>query len=435
MATIKFLIQGKSENTNVYLRLSINRNSVFKRKTGLTINSKYWSKETNYIKQNKDENLKKLDNALQKLKIKIYEKVNDAIEKGILIDGNWLDNQIDKHFNKREKKDLELLANYFDHYIESLPFKNRSNGDVGLSNRSIQKYKTIKEKVIAFEKYKKKKYYLKDVDAIFREDFIKFLSEDKDQRLSKSTIGRYIPFIKTVCRDAKENGYETNPGLGKVKGYTTKTKFEILTFDEIEKIENTHFTKESLENAKDWLIIGCYLGQRVSDLLKITKDNLTIVRGTEMVQIIQQKTGKHIAIPLHDKVKKILLKRNGEFPRKISDQKFNTYIKDVAKAAGINQEVEGTLINKETKRKEEGTYKKWQLVSSHICRRSFASNFYGDIPTPLLIGITGHSTERQFLEYIGKPPTDKAIQIYEYWSLQSSNSNERTKLSTLRKAK
>lgn len=433
MATPRFLIQGKSDNTSIYIRLSINRSNVFKRKTGFSINPKDWSKATGFPIQ-RNEKLKNLKNRLDKLRIKISDKTNEAVEKGILINGDWLQNQIDEHFNKRVKTDLDLLLNYFDCYIESLPFKNRSDGEVGLNKRTIQKYKTIREKIALFEKYKKKKFYLKDVDLNFRNDFIKFLSEDKKQKLSKNTIGRYIPFIKTVCRDAKDNGYETSIGLNKVKGYTIKTKFEILTFDEIEKIEKTHFTKDSLDNAKDWLIIGCYLGQRVSDLLKITKDDLTTVRDTEMVQIIQQKTGKHIAIPLHDKVKEILLKRNGDFPRRISDQKFNDYIKDVAKAAELNQEVKGSLINKETKRKEEGIYKKWQLVSSHICRRSFASNFYGDIPTPLLIGITGHSTERQFLEYIGKPPTDKAIQVYEYWSLQSSKSDEKKKLTTLRKA-
>ena len=432
MATAKFLIQSKSDNANIYIRLSIDRNNVYKRKTGLTINANDWSTETKYIKNNRDEKLKNLDSTLKKLSVKIFDKTNAAVKNGTPIDGDWLEKQIDEHFNKKVKTNLDLLVNYFDYYIESLPYKNRSDGEVGLSKRTIQKYKTIRDKIAAFEKYKKKKYYIKDVDLNFRTDFIKYLT--KVDNLSKNTIGRYIPFIKTVCRDAKDNGYETSPGLNKVKGYTIKSKFEILTFEELEKIQHTHFTQEYLKNAKDWLIIGSYLGQRVSDLLNITKNDLTKIRDTEMVQIIQQKTKKHIAIPLHDKVKEILIKRNGEFPRKISDQKFNNYIKEVTKAAGLNNKIEGNLINPETKRKESGIYEKWQLVSSHICRRSFASNFYGDIPTPLLIGITGHSTERQFLEYIGKPPTDKAIQVYEYWSLQSSKADDKTKLTTLRKA-
>ena len=36
-------------------------------------------------------------------------------------------------------------------------------------------------------------------------------------------------------------------------------------------------------------------------------------------------------------------------------------------------------------RKKSGIYAKHELVTTHICRRSFATNFYGDIPTALLI--------------------------------------------------
>ena len=43
MATIKFLLQSKSEIANIYIRFSVDRKTVLKRKTGFTINQKYWS--------------------------------------------------------------------------------------------------------------------------------------------------------------------------------------------------------------------------------------------------------------------------------------------------------------------------------------------------------------------------------------------------------
>lgn len=103
----------------------------------------------------------------------------------------------------------------------------------------------------------------------------------------------------------------------------------------------------------------------------------------------------------------ILAKRNGQFPRKISDVKYNDYIKEVCKRAGLTQKVEGSKkieTSPESKqyRKEEGIYPKWELVSSHIGRRSFATNFYGTIPATFLIYITGNLTGKMFLEYIGK---------------------------------
>ena len=107
MATAKFLIQSKSDNANIYIRLSIDRNNVYKRKTGLTINANDWSTETKYLKNNRDEKLKNLDSTLKKLSVKIFDKTTEAVKNGTPIDGDWLEKQIDEHFNKKVKTYIE----------------------------------------------------------------------------------------------------------------------------------------------------------------------------------------------------------------------------------------------------------------------------------------------------------------------------------------
>ncbi len=67
-------------------------------------------------------------------------------------------------------------------------------------------------------------------------------------------------------------------------------------------------------------------------------------------------------------------------------------------------------------RKQDGNFEKWELVSSHICRRSFATNHYGKLPTPVIMAVTGHSTERMFLTYIGKTAKDNAESLMAYWN-------------------
>ena len=47
-------------------------------------------------------------------------------------------------------------------------------------------------------------------------------------------------------------------------------------------------------------------------------------------------------------------------------------------------------------------YPKYELITSHTMRRSFATNHYGKIPTPILMKLTGHSRESTLLEYVGK---------------------------------
>lgn len=60
-------------------------------------------------------------------------------------------------------------------------------------------------------------------------------------------------------------------------------------------------------------------------------------------------------------------------------------------------------------------YPKYELVTSHIGRHSFATNNYGKIPTSLLMNVTGHTTEPMFLEYIGKTETEKAKLLADYF--------------------
>ena len=108
-------------------------------------------------------------------------------------------------------------------------------------------------------------------------------------------------------------------------------------------------------------------------------------------------------------------KYNGNFPRKISDQKYNEHIKKVCEAAEINEPTHGIKFDHETKAKVEKEYAKWELVSSHIGRRSFATNNYGKIPTSFLMYITGHTTEAMFLTYIGKSNKDIAMELTNYF--------------------
>ena len=57
-----------------------------------------------------------------------------------------------------------------------------------------------------------------------------------------------------------------------------------------------------------------------------------------------------------------------------------------------NKKTKGKLFDKITKRKVEGVYPKWKLITSHVCRRSFATNQYGILPVSLIMQITAHST-------------------------------------------
>ncbi|MDA9963695.1 hypothetical protein N9D13_00550 [Schleiferiaceae bacterium] len=75
----------------------------------------------------------------------------------------------------------------------------------------------------------------------------------------------------------------------------------------------------------------------------------------------------------------------------------------------MTEHVKGFKQNPETRRKEPGTFPKYELICAHDLRRSFATNYFGKVETPILMSITGHSKETTFLSYIGANPNKDAM--------------------------
>jgi integrase len=157
----------------------------------------------------------------------------------------------------------------------------------------------------------------------------------------------------------------------------------------------------------NWLLIGLCIGQRVSDLLKLSPYNLRKAPTGLYIDILQQKTKKAVTVGVADQVVIKLLEN--EFPRKVSQVVFNKQIKALCRMAGIDKLVSGFKNNPRTRRKEIIEAPKYAFVTSHIMRRSFASNYYGKIETPLLMNITGHTKESTFLTYIGTHQNKDAL--------------------------
>lgn len=445
MAIIKFLARGNTSQKEIYIRLSAGRSINIKRKTGFTINGNLWKfeKATKGVNKGKptevgepkqtDAISKRLKEHLNELSNFVNKEFNQATEKGISINSSWLENQISLHQNrdKKENKGKSDLLTFIDYYIKYLPNHIQSSGKRGVAVNTIRKFETLKNKIADFQKANHYNYTVKDIDPTFTKSFDSYLRE---LDYSDNYIGTLCINLKTACKFARKEGLKTSSKLDEIKAVKEDTDKIILSINELEKIQNTSFARKALDNARDWLIIGCYTGQRVSDLLSFTTDNIIAKSGIKLLEFTQKKTGKLVILPIKDEVQQILDKRGGQFPYQLSDVKFNIYIKEVAKISGLTQLIKGSKLNPETKRKEKGTYPKHELVTSHICRRSFATNYYGKIPTPLLMGATGHATEKKFLIYIGKSDTDQAYQLAEYWEKESLSKNKEPNLIVLRNA-
>ncbi|WKS95891.1 tyrosine-type recombinase/integrase [Riemerella columbina] len=195
-----------------------------------------------------------------------------------------------------------------------------------------------------------------------------------------------------------------------------QTDYIYLTTKEIDQIFNYDFgDNPRLDNARDLLIIGLNTGLRVSDFMRLDLSHIK----DDTIRIQAKKMGKIAEIPINEQIAHTLEKRGGNLPKAISDQKFNKYIKEIGQIIGFDEPTKGAKMeiidDKGTTRKVSGFYPKYELMTSHICRRSFATNLYGQIPTPVIMAITGHTTEAMFLNYIKKTASENAEVLRNFY--------------------
>jgi integrase len=430
MATVNFLYRSSLKNAPLNVRLLFRHdNNDFSRgaKTQLIIYSHdelikndklsaklYWEKlhQKKKVKDIDVENKQaEVNTELNKIKNHVLKQFSQTSIVEVINDKDWLKKAIETYYNPIVDE-IELpndLLSYYDYYIEE---KKNS-----LANQTLKNYNVVKNLLIRFERSLGNKIKISNIDLRFKNRFEKYCLE---QGYANNTISRAIHSVKTICLHARYNGLETSYQLEKVKLKEIKVENIYLSLEDIEKIEKASIVTDYLINARDWLIISCYVGQRVSDLMRFTSNDIREEKEKLLIEFTQKKTGKMMTVPLHPKVIEILEKSNGNFPRPLSEQKYNNYIKEVCKEAELNEKVRGskkveTFEGSKKYRKQSGLYEKWELVSSHIGRRSFATNFYGTIPTSYLIYVTGHSTEKMFLSYIGKSNKDLAMEITNYF--------------------
>lgn len=423
MATINYLIKGEKNTTNILLRFKNGRKCDLTASTDLKVEPKRWSAAKQKVKLTADDTSKDdINNKLSELEKFIFDEFNSDNSKGEFIDKHWLRKKIAKFFNRPVDEtaiDEVFFIPFMETFIKNAPTRIIKGKNKAIAKGTITKYNTTQRKLQEYEKRFKTKLKFTDLDLTFYDRFVNYLSQE--QKINLGTIGNYIGTLKTIARDAKLKGLPVHPHIEHPNFFVPKVTADsvYLKDEEINKIFN-HDYKGVIrhENTRDLFIIGLRTGLRISDFLRLKNTN--IIDG--FIEIETQKTGQIVTIPLHPQVKAILEKHNG-LPRMISDQKFNEYVKEVCEEAGFKQKVEGAKINKKTKRKEKGVYPFFELVSSHICRRSFATNLYGKLDNLTIMGVTGHQTETQFLKYIKITKKEKAEKLKEFWQKQAEENN------------
>jgi integrase len=224
------------------------------------------------------------------------------------------------------------------------------------------------------------------------------------QEYSVNHSGDQLKNLKAVCADAEKDNIPVNSFAKNIDVFSEGNDDRYIVTLSRNELAQIRICKDietpGLINARNWLLIGCEVGPRAGDLLKITKENIRYKNDNIYLDIIQDKTDKKVTIGIIDPFIIDIIENN--FPYPISTQKLNVHIKKVCETAKIEEIVEGKKWDNKSKRKKLGLYPKHELVTNHSFRRSFATNYYKKMQTSILIGITGHSKESLFLQYINE---------------------------------
>ena len=221
------------------------------------------------------------------------------------------------------------------------------------------------------------------------------------RKYKNSTVNQVMKSLLTIMKLADKSNIMVHASYMNYEPIEPKSENRIvaLTLDEVNTLLNLEL-KGSLNCVRDMFVWACATGQRYSDVVNMKWSN---VKASEnKIGYYAVKTGLYTEVNLNKTSKAILEKNKGNpypIPRK-TNNKCNEEIKEICRIAGFDEEIE--VVSENGIERTITTMKKWELVTFHTSRRSFATNCIRlGMPDCLVMDFTGHKDHKNFRRYIG----------------------------------
>jgi integrase len=279
----------------------------------------------------------------------------------------------------------------------------------------LNNYRSLKIHLTGFEIAQRVKI---NFDSINLDFFYKYTSYlEKTVELSVNSVAKDIRLLKVLMAEAVDLGYTNNLQFKHKKfSYAEEDVDAVYLSDkEIINLYKYDFSRDKKhEGVRDLFVFGCFVGLRYSDYSTIKLEDIISIENENnepeyYLKKITSKTKELVIIPFNPIVIEILKKYEdnpNRLPKTISNQKFNEYIKEACRTAGLTQK--GKLSTDPAK-------ELCDCVGSHTARRSFATNLYLEgYPTIDIMKATGHKSEKSFLKYIKVSKLDSAKRLNDH---------------------
>jgi len=356
--------------------------------TGLFINPEIWSNKVQKAKPPNTPN-----NIILNAQISlISQKINEAfLWLQITAKAFDVDDIYRKYKGEDVKEEISILGAYDLHNQ-----KTKKLIGIDFNELSWRRYVESRRKVAAFIKatYKKNDVKLKNLDLKFIKD-LEFYFKTELQ-LKPATIYRSMQRVKKIIQFAIAENYLQKDPFNLYKNRKPKTRIVYLTVEELHLLETCPLQQVRLERVRDLFVFCCYTGLAYQEMTSLTTKNIEIgFDGNEWIEMYRQKTGGKISVPLLPKAKAVLKKYNNELPS-ISNQKFNSYLKELVGVVGIEKK-----------------------LTHHIARKTFASTvlLFNSVPMEVVSELLGHSsvkvTQASYAKVVNKKVSEEMSKLFK----------------------
>jgi integrase len=369
-----------------------------------------WDFNKQRIKSNKSllVNAREVNNFLNLIETSIYKEYTRLISEQTIVTNDILKSYLDKLLNKNPiLENIGKEITFFDFAFDLLETKK--------SRITIQTYKSYKQTLIKLEKFSKinrLKINFNSFDKKFVNSFSLFLEEFYEHH--QNSLSKHFKNLKTFLIEANNRGLINNQNFS-LKDFfypVEETTAIYLTEKELKKMFDEDLSNDkSMELARDIFLIGCYIGQRVSDYNGLTKNDIVTINGIKYFKIRQSKTKTDVLCPITKEISQIMrLRHNNLPPKKLNEQDINEKIKELGAKLKFNEKIKCEYTKAGKKVVE--MVPKHQLIHTHTARRSFCTNMYlKKMPVFDIMLFSGHKTEKEFYKYIRIKGEERAEHI------------------------
>jgi integrase len=287
----------------------------------------------------------------------------------------------------------------FDYFIES---ESQSNT---WTEGTKKKFRTNYNHLKKFQESKHFKIEFDNIDEVFFNRYFAFLREEYDHR--NTTLSKNLKILKWFLNWATLKKYNKNdaykdykPDLKGAKENNASQKVIFLKWDELMSVCSKKISKKYLDQVRDVFCFCCFTGLRYSDVYNLKRANIK----QDAIKITTIKTDDPLEIDLNqysrailDKYKDVPFADDKCLPV-ISNQKMNKYLKDLGQLVELNEPE--TVVYYIGNERKEDTFKKWELLTTHVGRKTFVSNaVFFNIPAEVIMSWTGHKDHKVLEKY------------------------------------